>query len=180
MLYHKTHKFYRNISYCNILYLFSIQINVYGNQIKYYCSELIYFRYQIWSYKNLHFVRNLKKKTKWPTFFTGVGISTSHQNGKNNRFFFCKQVQTVVRVRVLVFKATFNNISIISGRSVLLVEENGENHWPAWRLSLKMFYRLLLLFIVSGDCHWKCFVDCCCCNSFWRLSLKMFCRLLLL
>jgi hypothetical protein len=37
---------------------------------------LIYFRYQIWSYKNPHFVRNLKKKTKWPTFFTGVGIST--------------------------------------------------------------------------------------------------------
>jgi hypothetical protein len=37
--------------------------------------ELIYFRYQIWSCKNPHFVRNLKKKTKCPTFFTGVGIS---------------------------------------------------------------------------------------------------------
>jgi hypothetical protein len=35
------------------------------------------------------------------------------------------------RVRVLVFNATFNNISVISWRSVLLVEETGENHRPA-------------------------------------------------
>jgi len=33
----------------------------------------------------------------------------------------------------MVFNATFNNISVILWRSVLLVEENGvpgENHWP--------------------------------------------------
>jgi len=30
-----------------------------------------------------------------------------------------------------VFNATFNNISVISCRSVLLVEETGENHRPA-------------------------------------------------
>jgi hypothetical protein len=39
-----------------------------------------------------------------------------------------------VRVRDLVFNATFNNISVISWWSVLLVEETrvpGENHWPA-------------------------------------------------
>jgi len=38
------------------------------------------------------------------------------------------------RVMVVVFNATFNNISVISGRSVLLVEETGgprENHRPA-------------------------------------------------
>jgi hypothetical protein len=37
-------------------------------------------------------------------------------------------------VRVMVFNATFNNISFISWRSVLLVEEtvvSGENHRPA-------------------------------------------------
>jgi len=37
-------------------------------------------------------------------------------------------------VRVMVFNATFNNISVISWRSVLLVEETGvlrENHRPA-------------------------------------------------
>ena len=37
------------------------------------------------------------------------------------------------RVRIMAFSATFNNISVISCRSVLLVEETGvprENHWP--------------------------------------------------
>ena len=37
-------------------------------------------------------------------------------------------------IRVMVFNTTFNNISGISWRSVLLVEENGvpgENHQPA-------------------------------------------------
>jgi hypothetical protein len=39
-----------------------------------------------------------------------------------------------VRVRVMVFNATFNNISVIQWRLVLLVEETGapgENHRPA-------------------------------------------------
>jgi len=39
-----------------------------------------------------------------------------------------------LRVRVMVFNATFNNISIISWWSVLLVEETGvlgENNIPA-------------------------------------------------
>jgi hypothetical protein len=38
------------------------------------------------------------------------------------------------RVRLIVFNATFNNISVISWQSVLLVEETGvprENHRPA-------------------------------------------------
>ena len=34
------------------------------------------------------------------------------------------------RVRVMVFNATFNNISFISWRSVLLVEERGESSTP--------------------------------------------------
>ena len=40
----------------------------------------------------------------------------------------------MIRVRVMVVKATFNNISVILWRSVLLVDETavpGENHWPA-------------------------------------------------
>jgi hypothetical protein len=39
-----------------------------------------------------------------------------------------------IRVRAMVLSATFNNISAISFRSVLLVEEirvHGENHHPA-------------------------------------------------
>jgi hypothetical protein len=34
-------------------------------------------------------------------------------------------VVVVVRVRIMVFNATFNNISVILWRSVLLVEETG-------------------------------------------------------
>ena len=34
------------------------------------------------------------------------------------------------RVRVMVLNATFNNISVISWRSVLLVEETGESSTP--------------------------------------------------
>ena len=34
-------------------------------------------------------------------------------------------------IRVMVFNATFNNISVITRQSVLLVEETGENHQPA-------------------------------------------------
>jgi hypothetical protein len=40
----------------------------------------------------------------------------------------------IYRVRVMVFNVTFNNISVILWRSVLLVRETrvpGENHWPA-------------------------------------------------
>jgi len=46
----------------------------------------------------------------------------------------------------MVFKATFNNISVISWRSVLLVEETGvpeENHRPV-------------------ACHWQFFITTCC------------------
>jgi hypothetical protein len=44
------------------------------------------------------------------------------------------EIKLNYRVRVMVLNATFNNISIISWRSILLVEETGvlgENHRPA-------------------------------------------------
>jgi hypothetical protein len=34
-------------------------------------------------------------------------------------------------VRVMVFNATFNNISVILWQSVFLVDETGENHRPS-------------------------------------------------
>ena len=43
----------------------------------------------------------------------------------------CSSIST--RIRIMVFTATFNNISVISWRSVLLVEETGvpgENNKP--------------------------------------------------
>jgi hypothetical protein len=66
----------------------------------------------------------------------------------------------------MVFNATFNNISVISLRSVLLVEETGvpgDNHWPAashWQtLSHNVVSSTLTMsgiqtHNVSGDRHW--------------------------
>ena len=59
-------------------------------------------------------------------------------------------------VSVMVFKATFNNISAISWRSVLLIEETwvpGENHWSVashWQtLSHNVVSILPVLFLSS-------------------------------
>ena len=69
-------------------------------------------------------------------------------------------------VRVIVFNATFNNISAISWRSVLLVEEtgvSGENHWTAashWQtlshnvVSSTPYLSRIQTHNFSGDRHW--------------------------
>jgi hypothetical protein len=64
----------------------------------------------------------------------------------------------------MVFNATFNNISVISWRSVLLVEETGgpgENHRRVtshWQTLLHNVVHLALIEIqihnISGDRHW--------------------------
>ena len=64
----------------------------------------------------------------------------------------------------MVFSATFNNISVISWRSVLLVEETGgpeENPLPVashWQTLLHNVARLALVKIrtynISGDKYW--------------------------
>ena len=45
-----------------------------------------------------------------------------------NRLGLKKKPPTTHRVRAMVFNATFNNISVISWQSVLLVEITGEDH----------------------------------------------------
>jgi hypothetical protein len=60
-----------------------------------------------------------------------TGKTVKEKNKTKLLFIHTKQW---VRVRVMVFNATFNNISVISCRSDLLVDETrviGENHWPA-------------------------------------------------
>jgi hypothetical protein len=42
-----------------------------------------------------------------------------------DHIFIKKYLKNAFRVRVMVLNATFNNISVISWRSVLLVEESG-------------------------------------------------------
>ena len=60
----------------------------------------------------------------------------------------------------MVFNATFNNISVISWRSVLFVEETGENHRPVashWQTLSHNVVHLAMSEIwmhISGDRHW--------------------------
>jgi hypothetical protein len=64
--------------------------------------------------------------------------ATSHWQTSSNNVVHVALI--IVRVRVMVLNATFNNISVISWLSVLLVEETevpevpGENHQPVYQL----------------------------------------------
>jgi hypothetical protein len=71
---------------------------------------------------------------------------------------------TIVWFGFMVFNATFNNVSVISWRSVLLVEETGgpgENHRSVashWQTLSYNVVHLTLIEIqthnISGDRHW--------------------------
>jgi hypothetical protein len=66
-------------------------------------------------------------------FLCGSEIQDGNQHSTNFIIspFICFKDRSHERVRVMVFNATFNNISVISWQSVLLVEETGvprENH----------------------------------------------------
>jgi len=66
-------------------------------------------------------------------------------------------------IRVMVFDTTFNNISVIFWRSVLLVEETSENQRPVasyWQtlphnvVSSTPRHERVRTHNVSGDMHW--------------------------
>jgi hypothetical protein len=60
----------------------------------------------------------------WQSKFTSIGPSLS------TRCIVYKLVLVIKGRGVIVFNATFNNISVTSWRSILLMEETGENHLP--------------------------------------------------
>jgi hypothetical protein len=75
--------------------------------------------------------------------------------------------------KVVVFNATFNNISVVSWRSVLLMEETGlpgENHWPAtltnfitWCIDYTSpwaWFKLTTVVVIGIDCICSCKSNC--------------------
>ena len=55
------------------------------------------------------------------------------------------------------FNAAFNNIQVISRKSVLLVEETGgpgENHRPVVNHWQTLSYKVEHLTLIDGDMHW--------------------------
>jgi hypothetical protein len=64
--------------------------------------------------------------------FIGAVVVVTRTN--KTKYIIQKASMRMFRVTVVIFNATFNNISAISWRSILLVEETRvprENHWPA-------------------------------------------------
>ena len=64
--------------------------------------------------------------------FSDRGIDDDGQAVYNtlNQVYHNKVCSYMLMFRFLVFSTTFNNISVISWRSDLLMEETGENHRP--------------------------------------------------
>ena len=61
-------------------------------------------------------------------------------------------IQLSLFVSLMVFNATFSHISVISWRSVLLVEETGENHRP---VADKLYQLISNLAMISLDVFYK-------------------------
>ena len=84
--------------------------------------------YQLWPSS-----RRLFPLFVWSKLHTGTSERKRIESTCNLIFLFAS-VHISYWVRVIVFNATFNNISVISWRSVLLVEKTGvteENHQPS-------------------------------------------------
>ena len=99
--------------------------------------------------------------SNFPYFFMSTVAISNHFV---NWIMYSVQISDYRQIRWLVFNATFNNISVISWRSVVLVEETwgpGENRRPVashWQTLSHNVVHLTLIEIrthnISGDRHW--------------------------
>jgi hypothetical protein len=103
-----------------------------------------------------------------PTKSSSFCNSFNCHDGASIMLLFVYTLAVVFRFHLLlwlglvdVFNATFNNISVISCWSVLLVDETGENHRPVanhWHTLSHNAVHLALIEIqthnISGDSHW--------------------------
>ena len=96
-------------------------------------------------------------------FFASVVAVHRTAVGKLLHFFLFSETTGSIDVCLMVFNATFNNISVISWQLILLVEETGvpgENHQPVvshWHILSHNVVHLVLIEIrthISGDGHW--------------------------
>jgi hypothetical protein len=69
------------------------------------------------------FIWKLKNSTHFSSIYLYIGSAPSPYWQT-----FCCHDLYIYWVKIMVFNVTFNNISVISWRSILLVEETGENH----------------------------------------------------
>ena len=99
------------------------------------------------------FIRKMKHEQDWNEWNKQYWYRQWNMN-KNDWFWL---------VGFIVFSATFNNISVISWRSVLLVEENGgpgENYQPMSQVTDKcyhiMVYTLPSSVVIGTDCICNC------------------------
>ena len=124
------------------------------------------------SLEHLYFMAFQKKYLKYVvTMFSYLEFLTKHL-AVFRLLYLQNNIHVCLFVCLMVFNATFNNISVISWQSVLLMEEAEEpreNHWPEWvklqvtdKLYLIMLYtspwsRFELTSVVIGtDCIGSC------------------------
>ena len=124
---------------------------------------------RIWSEIEIYVILTCKSGSFWSSrkYSTSSGVCAVTENN------LCLKKSNYVKAwfRLMVFNATFNNISAISWRSVLLLKETGvpgENHRPAashWKLYHIIVYRvhhawslfdLTTLVVISTDSIGSC------------------------
>ena len=109
-----------------------------------HCLNVLFiFNLHSWSYTTIHYIIIIKECN---------GDSTENDGG----YRACYEGSVCLFVCLVVFNATFNNISVISWRSVSLVEETGgprENHRSVashWQNLVRIKSYIILLYIMNS------------------------------